>query len=137
MTDPANSGGLEHRIGKMTVDRAGIAPCKLGASPILACRRGIAEMEKQPFVSIVVPGYNAVAFLEASLGSFGAQDYPRERYEIIFVDDGSTDLLFVAGGRIIRLRITLRVSARMCDAVCPRLRCGGGYGVRPGHGGCR
>lgn len=44
-----------------------------------------------PFVSIVVPTYNRVRFLPACLVSLCSQTYPSDRYEIILVDDGSTD----------------------------------------------
>ena len=42
-------------------------------------------------VSIVVPVHNGAAFLAAKLGSILELDYPRERMEIVVVDDGSTD----------------------------------------------
>jgi glycosyltransferase involved in cell wall biosynthesis len=45
----------------------------------------------QPFVSIVVPTWNRAGFLGDCLKSLVAQDYQRNRYEIIVVDDGSTD----------------------------------------------
>ncbi len=44
-----------------------------------------------PFVSVVVPAYNAAATLPACLDALRAQSYPRERYELIVVDDASTD----------------------------------------------
>src|SRR5207302_2302641 len=44
-----------------------------------------------PFVSIVVPTRNRAELLCGCLESLLAQDYPRERYEIIVVDDGSED----------------------------------------------
>jgi GT2 family glycosyltransferase len=44
-----------------------------------------------PFVSIVVPAYNREDFLPACLFSLCSQTYPSARYEIILVDDGSTD----------------------------------------------
>ena len=44
-----------------------------------------------PFVSVVVPTYNRAELLRDCLESLLAQDYPRDRYEIIAVDDGSTD----------------------------------------------
>jgi glycosyltransferase involved in cell wall biosynthesis len=43
------------------------------------------------FVSVVVPTWNRAALLRDALASLVSQDYPRERYEIIVVDDGSTD----------------------------------------------
>jgi GT2 family glycosyltransferase len=44
-----------------------------------------------PFVSVVVPCYNRAAFLPRCLGALFAQSYPRHRFEIVLVDDGSTD----------------------------------------------
>lgn len=42
-------------------------------------------------VSIVIPAYQAAATLAECLHAAVAQSLPRERYEIIVVDDGSTD----------------------------------------------
>lgn len=42
-------------------------------------------------VSVVVPVYNAAPFLRAFLDSFLNQDLPTEEFELIAVDDGSTD----------------------------------------------
>lgn len=44
-----------------------------------------------PFVSVVVPTWNRAGLLRWCLESLLAQDYPPNRYEIIVVDDGSTD----------------------------------------------
>jgi glycosyltransferase involved in cell wall biosynthesis len=44
-----------------------------------------------PFVSVVVPGYNASETLEATLSSIRNQDWPEESLEVIYVDDASTD----------------------------------------------
>jgi GT2 family glycosyltransferase len=42
-------------------------------------------------VSIVIPTYNRAAFLDGCLQSLLQQEYPYDSYEIIVVDDGSTD----------------------------------------------
>lgn len=48
-------------------------------------------MNKKPFMSIVVIAYNSAKSIPRALESLLAQDYPKDRYEIIVVDDGSTD----------------------------------------------
>jgi GT2 family glycosyltransferase len=48
-------------------------------------------MTQLPFVSVVVPAYNARRRLPTCLGSLFRQTYPHDRYEIILVDDGSQD----------------------------------------------
>ncbi len=44
-----------------------------------------------PSVSVIVPAYNAHATLPLCLAALSQQDYPRDRYEVIVVDDGSQD----------------------------------------------
>lgn len=43
------------------------------------------------FVSVVVPVYNAELMIGACIEALLAQDYPKEHYEIIIVDNGSSD----------------------------------------------
>ena len=43
-------------------------------------------------ISVIVPAYNAATTLDSCLGSLVHQSVPRENYEIIVVDDGSTDM---------------------------------------------
>ncbi len=42
-------------------------------------------------VSVVVPVYNAGKYLLPALESLAAQDLPADRFEVVAVDDGSTD----------------------------------------------
>jgi len=41
--------------------------------------------------SVIVLGYNGVSYVEACLRSLEDQDLPRDAYEILFIDNGSTD----------------------------------------------
>lgn len=47
-------------------------------------------MEK-PFVSIVIPSFNSAHTLGQAIEACLSQDYPKDRLEIIIVDDGSSD----------------------------------------------
>ena len=51
----------------------------------------VVNAEKTPFVSVVVPYRNAKAFLPNLIESFLNQNYPKDKYEAILVDDASTD----------------------------------------------
>ncbi|HEX5476638.1 MAG TPA: glycosyltransferase, partial [Burkholderiales bacterium] len=44
-----------------------------------------------PRLTVIIPAYNEGAMVESSVASVAAADYPRERLEIIVIDDGSTD----------------------------------------------
>jgi GT2 family glycosyltransferase len=44
-----------------------------------------------PFVTVVVPTWNRAALLGDCLRSLEAQEYPSDRFEILVVDDGSSD----------------------------------------------
>ncbi len=45
----------------------------------------------QPFVSIIVPAYNEEAVIGGRIENLLNLDYPNDKYEILVVDDGSTD----------------------------------------------
>lgn len=45
----------------------------------------------QPLVSVIVPVYNGAGTIGACLRALAAQDYPADRYEVIVVDNNSTD----------------------------------------------
>ena len=47
--------------------------------------------EFYPSVSAVIPTRNRGPFLERAIRSLAAQRYPSDRYEVIVIDDGSTD----------------------------------------------
>lgn len=49
------------------------------------------SLTTQPFVSIIVPVYNGASVIRANIESLLNQTYPIDRYEIIIVDNGSTD----------------------------------------------
>lgn len=46
-------------------------------------------MITNPFISIIIPVYNAERFVEDAIQSVLDQDYPS--FEVIVIDDGSTD----------------------------------------------
>jgi len=43
------------------------------------------------FVSVIIPTFNRAQLLDCTIRSFLAQDYPHDRFEIIVVDNNSTD----------------------------------------------
>jgi len=48
-------------------------------------------MNNFPYISVVIPAYNERDYLEISLSSLANQSYPKDRYEVIVVDNASTD----------------------------------------------
>ncbi len=42
-----------------------------------------------PFISVIIPTYERVGQLSVCLGALAAQGYPRDRFEVLVVDDGS------------------------------------------------
>ena len=50
--------------------------------------------ESLPFVSVIIPCYNDEVGIGATLKSLCGQDYPRDRWELIVVDNNSTDNTF-------------------------------------------
>ena len=49
------------------------------------------RIETPEFVSVVVPVWNDALRLKTCLGALANQDYPADRYEVIVVDNGSSD----------------------------------------------
>jgi GT2 family glycosyltransferase len=48
-------------------------------------------MTTLPFVSVVIPTWNRATMMADCLASVRGQSYPRDRFEILVVDDGSAD----------------------------------------------
>lgn len=64
--------------------------------------------QKQPFCSIIIPTYNRPQQLANCLEAISRIDYPRDRFEVIVVDDGSTTSLdFVIAPEQQDLNLTL------------------------------
>ena len=51
----------------------------------------LSNESNMPYVSIIVCAYNEEKFIESCIDSLINQDYPKSKYELIVVDDGSTD----------------------------------------------
>ena len=47
--------------------------------------------EEQPFVSVIVPVYNDPNGIRECLKALGSQTYPKDLFEVLVVDNGSTD----------------------------------------------
>lgn len=52
-----------------------------------------------PFLSVIVPAYQAEGYLPETLGAIVASDLPRTDWELIVVDDGSSDQTSRVAGR--------------------------------------
>lgn len=50
-----------------------------------------AAEDEAPLLSVIIPAYNEGAMVESSIASVATARYPRERLQIIAVDDGSKD----------------------------------------------
>lgn len=73
--------------------------------------RNLEKNAMKPFVSIIVPVLNGARHIGKCLDSLEAVDYPRDRYEIIVIDNGSTDntVEIVKGYRDVVLLIKTKV----------------------------
>jgi glycosyltransferase involved in cell wall biosynthesis len=59
---------------------------ELNPSPICTAGGGLS-----PLISVVVPAFNAEKTLQGCLEALVSQEFPKEQYEIIVIDNGSTD----------------------------------------------
>ncbi len=83
-------------------------------------RRPRAAVDPLPSVTLIVPAYNEETRLPEKLANLRALDYPRDRLEVIFVSDGSTDrtadILRAAGDPAIR-SLVLPARSGKCNAL--------------------
>src|SRR5258708_8073658 len=64
------------------------------ASDIYGVKHTIAKkrkIRKLPFISVVIPAHNEGTTVLRSIESTLANDYPKDKMEVIVVDDGSKD----------------------------------------------
>lgn len=62
-----------------------------------------------PFVSVILPAYNEEKHIVNSIKSVLQLDYPKNRYEIIVVDDGSSDRTFERARKFAQGHSNIRV----------------------------
>lgn len=67
-------------------------------------------------VSIVIPAYNASAFISRALDSLTCQDLPRQSFEILVINDGSTDTTLEVIGRFQDVRIITQPNGGFVNA---------------------
>jgi glycosyltransferase involved in cell wall biosynthesis/predicted AlkP superfamily pyrophosphatase or phosphodiesterase len=51
----------------------------------------IKDMQERRFVSVIIPTYNRKEVLERTLRAYSDQTYREDKFEVIVIDDGSTD----------------------------------------------
>jgi glycosyltransferase involved in cell wall biosynthesis len=61
----------------------------------------------RPLLSVIVPAHNAAGLLPRSLGALRNSDLPREQWELIVVDDGSSDETSLIAARYADTVVTL------------------------------
>lgn len=66
----------------------------LSIRPRLKKEAPVFDEKHPPFISILIPAYNEQRGIEATIKSALAVDYPRNKMEIIVIDDGSKDRTF-------------------------------------------
>jgi cellulose synthase/poly-beta-1,6-N-acetylglucosamine synthase-like glycosyltransferase len=64
-------------------------------------------VSKPPFMSVIMPAHNAAGLLPRSLGALRNSDLPRDRFELIVVDDGSSDDTSMIAARYADTVVTL------------------------------
>ncbi|MFQ5590198.1 MAG: glycosyltransferase family 2 protein [Phycisphaerae bacterium] len=65
--------------------------------------------ERWPMVSVIAPMYNEERFLSQFVGAMVAQDYPRDRFEVLLVDGQSEDGTVELAQRMVREHANFRL----------------------------
>ncbi|HXL03269.1 MAG TPA: glycosyltransferase [Bacillota bacterium] len=71
-----------------------------------------------PFISVIIPTYNRKTILRKCLSALLVQTYPHDKYEIIVIDDGSTDGTGEMVGRLVEEHGLEKQSIIMTEADC-------------------
>ncbi|CAG0989847.1 partial Poly(ribitol-phosphate) beta-N-acetylglucosaminyltransferase TarS, partial [Gammaproteobacteria bacterium] len=64
-------------------------------------------MSGHPFLTVIMPAHNAAGLLPRSLGALRNSDLPRDRWELVVVDDGSSDETSLIAARYADTVVTL------------------------------
>lgn len=79
------------------------------SAPLQSAQPGLAHAVEAPDVSVIIPVYNCEKFIAETISSVRDQTIARGRYEIIAVDDGSTDSSLATLNDLARDHFDLRV----------------------------
>ena len=63
----------------------------------------------QPFISIIVPAYNEGRMIKRRIENLLSQDYPKDQFEIVVVDSGSTDTTLEIARGLEKINANVRV----------------------------
>lgn len=70
-------------------------------------QREAVDVEEWPALSVLVPAYDEEGYVGACIDALLDVDYPREKLEVIVIDDGSTDGTFAEARRHATERVTV------------------------------
>jgi glycosyltransferase involved in cell wall biosynthesis len=80
--------------GSRWLEEVSLGVDNLPERPVATAGEGVARIESKqmrPYLSVIIPVRNGRKVLPQMLETLCSSDYPRERWELIVVDDGSTD----------------------------------------------
>ncbi|NJD54869.1 MAG: glycosyltransferase [Nitrospirae bacterium] len=84
-------GGIANRIASALQKKNGLLRTDYG----IVVKKKIPHVSYEdgalPFVSVVLPTYNRPSYAISAVESLFMQDYPREKYEVLIVDNGTSD----------------------------------------------